>query len=108
VQNSTGVDFTVRKKVYANITGTYVDHVPLNDSNTVFAKEYYLLGGRIGYKINTGGSAILEVYAGVDNALNKKYSLGNDLNAFGGRFFNAAAPRNYFVGVRFNFARFRA
>jgi iron complex outermembrane recepter protein len=32
--------------------------------------------------------------------LDETYSLGNDLNAFGGRFFNAAAPRNFFAGMK--------
>ena len=40
---------------------------------------------------------------GVDNLLNKKYSLGNDLNAFGNRFFNASAERNYFAGLGVKF-----
>jgi iron complex outermembrane receptor protein len=35
--------------------------------------------------------------------LDEKYSLGNDLNAFGGRYFNAAPERNYFGGVKFYF-----
>jgi iron complex outermembrane receptor protein len=37
---------------------------------------------------------------GADNLLNKTYSLGNDLNAFGGRFFNPAPKRNYFLGAK--------
>jgi iron complex outermembrane receptor protein len=39
------------------------------------------------------------VFAGIDNALDEKYSLGNDLNAFGGRYYNAAMPRNYYAGL---------
>jgi iron complex outermembrane receptor protein len=29
--------------------------------------------------------------------------LGNDINAFGGRYYNAAAKRNYYAGVAFRF-----
>jgi len=32
---------------------------------------------------------------------NKTYSLGNDINAAGGPYYNAAAKRNYYVGVSF-------
>jgi len=35
----------------------------------------------------------------IDNLLNEKYSLGNDLNAFGSRFFNAAPTRNLQTGI---------
>ena len=45
----------------------------------------------------------LTVFTGVDNAFNAKYSLGNDINAAGGRYYNAAATANYFVGLSVNF-----
>jgi iron complex outermembrane receptor protein len=40
-----------------------------------------------------------DFFIGMDNILDQRYSLGNDLNAFGGRFYNAAAPRNFYVGL---------
>ncbi|MNL84296.1 hypothetical protein D3C87_2122250 [compost metagenome] len=45
------------------------------------------------------GRVPIEVFAGADNILNEKYSLGNDLNAFGARYFNAAAKRNFYAGL---------
>ena len=42
----------------------------------------------------------LDIFIGADNLLNQVYSLGNDINAIGGRYFNAAAGRNYFAGIR--------
>ena len=94
---TTGVDFKW-KTFYTNVTANYVDHIPLNDANTVYAKEYYLLGIRMGNAF--GKEKQLEFFAGADNLLDKKYSLGNDLNAFGGRYFNAAQRRNFYVGVK--------
>jgi iron complex outermembrane receptor protein len=47
----------------------------------------------------------LDVYAGVDNLFNENYSLGSDLNALGGRFFNPAATRNFYAGLSFRFDR---
>ena len=38
---------------------------------------------------------------GVDNLLDETYSLGNDINAMGNRYFNPAAPRNYYAGMKF-------
>ncbi len=95
---SGGVDAR-RKSLSANATVSYVDHIPLNDANTAFAESYVLLGLRAGWNTTLRDSHRLEVFAGIDNALDEKYSLGNDLNAFGGRYYNAAMPRNYYAGV---------
>jgi iron complex outermembrane receptor protein len=92
-----GADVQFKKKFYINLTGNFSDRTPLNDANTDFASQYYLLGTRIGYKLS--GKLPLEFFAGIDNALDQRYSLGNDLNAVGGRYYNAAAGRNYYGGI---------
>jgi iron complex outermembrane recepter protein len=94
-----GVDFSI-SKFYFNATANYTDALPLNDANTEYASEYFLLGARIGYRSPTERNIRFEVFTGIDNALDKKYSLGNDLNAVGGRYYNAAAPRNYYIGLK--------
>ncbi|HTH57307.1 MAG TPA: TonB-dependent receptor [Cyclobacteriaceae bacterium] len=88
------------KKFYWNLTANYVDRIPMNDANSVYAPDYFLVGSRIGLKENLN-KASLEIFAGVDNALDQHYSLGNDLNATGGRYFNAAATRNFYFGIKF-------
>ena len=94
-----GVDFGYRG-FYLNATANYTDALPLNDANSVYASEYFLLGGRLGYKSAIGENVRFDIFAGIDNALDKRYSLGNDLNAIGGRYYNAAPPRNYYVGLK--------
>jgi len=77
--------------------------LPLNDGNTVYASKYNLLQAKVnwsGLRIKRVG---IEIFAGADNILNEKYSLGNDINAFGGRYFNAAAPLNFYGGANFDF-----
>jgi iron complex outermembrane receptor protein len=96
-----GADVTLRK-LYLNVTASYTDAIPLNDANTEYASEYFLLGGRLGYKISIQKKLLIEVFSGIDNALDKIYSLGNDLNAVGGRYYNTAAPRNFYVGLKIN------
>jgi len=93
-----GLDLYTRAGIYLNFTYTYADAVPLNDANTAFAGAYNLAGGRLGYKATLKQFSI-EVFTGVDNFFDVRYSLGNDLNAFGGRYFNAAAGRNYYTGL---------
>jgi iron complex outermembrane receptor protein len=97
-----GLDATIWK-FYANATVAYVDAIPMNDANTEYSDEYVLAGGRIGFKTKFGKHVPIEVFTGIDNALDKRYSLGNDLNAVGGRYYNAAPGRNYYAGLTFRF-----
>lgn len=94
-----GLDFSLAHGLYWNFTSTYVDRIPLNDANTAYAAEYFLVGSRIGFK-NQIQKTPLEIFVGVDNALDQKYSLGNDLNAQGSRYYNAAATRNLYFGIK--------
>ncbi len=87
------------KGFYTNVTANQVSNIPLNDANTVYAKQYYLLGIRAGYRVGKNKQP-LEIFIGGDNLMDKKYSLGNDLNAAGGRYYNAAPGRNFYAGLK--------
>jgi iron complex outermembrane receptor protein len=95
-----GADFKTKVGLYLNIVTTYVDSLPLNDANTDWASGYYLIGGRLGWS-STFKNSPFDFWVGIDNATNETYSLGNDLNASNKRYFNAAANRNYYVGIQF-------
>lgn len=94
---SFGFDFLISKGMYVNTTLHYTDHIPLNDANSEYAPYYWLVGTRAGYKRTLFKNPI-DFFIGVDNLLNETYSLGNDLNAIGGRYYNAAPERNYYIG----------
>ncbi len=94
-----GTDINIKHGFYANLTYYYSDPIPMNDANTVFASSYNLLGARIGWKKNFAGKNLLELFGGVDNAFNITYSLGNDINAAAGRYYNAAPGINYYIGA---------
>jgi len=94
-----GLDFYFAKHFYWNLTTTYADRIPLNDANNAYTSEYFLVGSRVGFKNQIQKNA-LEIFAGIDNALDQRYSLGNDLNAQGGRYYNAAATRNLYFGIK--------
>jgi iron complex outermembrane receptor protein len=83
----------------------YTSSIPLNDGNTVYAKKYHLLQAKIGWNELKVGRTPVGIYVGGDNLLNQKYSLGNDLNAFGGRFYNPAATRNFYAGIAVKFSK---
>lgn len=97
-----GIDFRMNAGLYGNINYTYTSELPLDDANTAFADPYNLLGMKIGYRFTLNKNFVIDVFGGVDNLLDEKYSLGNDLNAFGGRYYNAAPLRNFYFGIRGN------
>ncbi|MDP4283157.1 MAG: TonB-dependent receptor [Bacteroidota bacterium] len=98
-----GFDVTSKTDIYLNVTYNYTDKIALNDANTAYAPSYNLLGARLGYKKDFKKKISAEIFAGADNLFDTKYSLGNDINAFGGRYYNAAAGRNFYAGISFNF-----
>lgn len=83
---------------YLNLIYNHTSSLPLNDANNAFAKGYHLLQCKAGYQ-KTKAHLFFNLYAGADNLLNEVYSLGNDINAAGGRYFNPAPKRNFYAGV---------
>ena len=73
----------------------------MNDANTEATEPYYLLGLRVGYKRAFNQKIAINIYTGAENLLNQIYSLGNDINAAGGRYYNVAPGRNYYAGIAF-------
>lgn len=95
----TRLDLRTSIGFYLNFTHQFTDQIPLNDANTVFQESYDLVNLRFGFA-RTLGKLNVELFAGVDNLLDESYSLGNDLNAFGGRFYQPAPTRNWYGGVK--------
>jgi len=94
-----GLDFSSIKGWYSNITYTYSDAIALNDANTDRAGSYNLLALRIGCRKINIAKFKAEIFAGADNIFDTKYSLGNDINAAAGRYYNTAPGINYFAGI---------
>ncbi len=97
--------FTIRTKPGINLQADwqYVDKILLNDAGTVSADAYNLLRARISYGF-AFGRVRPEIYLGADNLLNELYSLGNDINPeYGNRYFQPAAERSIFAGIRLEF-----
>ena len=96
-------DLNFSNGLYFNLTYHYSDPIPLNDQNTVYSRAYNLVNTKVGYQGNIKGQTNFELFVGIDNLLDVTYSLGNDLNAFGSRFFQPAAKRNLYFGLKLNF-----
>jgi iron complex outermembrane receptor protein len=96
---ASGLDISAKPGFYTNINYYYSDDIPLNDVNTSNASSFHLLGARLGFKKTVSKVFRLDVFGSVDNILNTTYSLGNDINAAAGRYYNAAPGINYSGGI---------
>ncbi len=92
-------DVQFKKGIYFNSTYYLASKIFLDDANTASAPAYHVLGSRVGWKVTSKTKLKWNFYFGGDNLLNETYSLGNDINAAGGRYYNVAAKRNYYAGV---------
>jgi len=98
-----GFDIDTKRGLYLNVNYYYADPIPLNDANTEYASSYNLLGARTGWKKHLHAKVLMELFVAADNILDVKYSLGNDINAFGGRYYNAASTFNFAGGIALHF-----
>ncbi|TRX53068.1 TonB-dependent receptor [Fulvivirga sp. M361] len=99
---STTLTLSGKSGWYTRVMYNHNARIPLNDNNTVFADNFHLLLLKAGYRIDLPAGITLDIFGGVNNLTNERYSLGNDLNAFGERYFQPAADRNYYAGLKIN------
>lgn len=97
---SAGFDFSERHGFYLSPSLGHQARVVLNDANTETAAGYWVFGARGGWRRTLWGHFETNLYAGLDNATARRYSLGNDLNAFGGRYFQPAPGRAWYGGAQ--------
>ena len=82
----------------------YSDPIPLNDANSEYASSYHLFSAKAGIE-KVLPTLKIKLALGGENLFNQKYSLGNDINAFGGRYYNAAPGSNYYVSLSFQYSK---
>ncbi|MDU0371411.1 TonB-dependent receptor family protein [Hymenobacter endophyticus] len=93
-----GLDLVAPLGFYLSPTVNHQARIYLNDANTEAAPGYWTFGSRGGWRRSFGGFTV-DVFGGAENLTDRRYSLGNDLNAFGGRYFQPAPARNWYAGV---------
>ena len=96
----TGLTFNFSQALNLYLQSTITSRIPLNDANSVYADQYQLLQARLGWKGIRLEKVSTELFVGGDNLFDQHYSLGNDINAFGGRYYNAALLRNFYFGLQ--------
>lgn len=103
-----GIDLETRTGVYFYGNYFFSDKLPLNDANTNFNPAYQVVNAKIGYKKMVLKCLEANLYAGLDNLLNKSYSSIVSLNAvgYGGAqpaYFNPSPKRNGYCGLNLKY-----
>lgn len=101
--NTASLQIKFPQYLYLYTQYNYTAAIPLNEANTFYAPHYNLVQLKAGWQHKLTNKANLELYAGIDNLLNENYSLGDDLDAVGNRFFNPSPLRNYYAGFNVKF-----
>ena len=96
---SLAADLVTRDRVSLHLTLNHTGVIPLNEANTVSAPAYLLSHLRIDKAWTLGKKLSATVFGAADYSFNRPYSLGNDINASGGRYYNPAAPYNFTLGL---------
>ncbi|WP_312766231.1 TonB-dependent receptor [Epilithonimonas sp.] len=95
-------DFTFFRTLKIDYSHFYTSKMPLNDASNVWS-ESTLVGNiqfRVPLKVDR---STYNFFLQIQNLYNTDYVLGFDINAFGGRYYNPSAKRNFILGVQMNF-----
>jgi len=96
------LNFVLFKKLAVDYSHFYTSKIPLNDANSVWS-EPSLVGNiqfRFPFELDR---TRLNLFLKIQNLYNEDYVSGFDINAFGNRYYNPAAKRNFIFGVKIDF-----
>jgi iron complex outermembrane receptor protein len=93
-QLASSITYNYKKRVSFFVQGQSLSRIPLTDANDVYAAAYQLVQSGISVNYNR-----YRYFMGLDNIFNSSYSLGNDINAAGKRYYNPSSPRSYIAGI---------
>ena len=102
---SAGLDLDSRTGVYIRMTYQHSGTIQLNDANTEQGRTSDLFGTRIGWRKDWKKTWRLDLFGGGENLTDARCSLGYDINAAAGRYYNAAPGRNFYAGVGLRWLR---
>jgi iron complex outermembrane receptor protein len=93
-----GISCAIIKTIAVNASWFYSDRIALNNTNTECANPYNIVDAKISWNWK-GRTLSGKIYIGANNLLSCRYSLGNDINAGAGRYYNSAMPANFYAGI---------
>lgn len=105
---SAGLTMETRAGVYLYGSYFFNDRLPLNDANTAYNPSYQVLNGKIGFKKSLSKHFEINLYAGIDNITDSRYSSMTSLNAvaYGGgspAYFGPSPARSSYGGLNIKY-----
>ncbi|OAB76215.1 TonB-dependent receptor family protein [Cochleicola gelatinilyticus] len=91
-----------KKRLSLQLEMNYTGKMYAEDSNATQISAATLLNFNSGYTFKLGSTTLLPFF-GINNLTNAGYYDSIRINAFGNRYYEPGADRNYFGGVRFQF-----
>ena len=95
-----GVTFKTSSGIYLSSDFQFVDKIPLNDGNSVYADSYNVINLKTGYQFKILSGFSFQVSAGINNVANTRYASLILPNAAA---FGTALPRYYYPGLPINY-----
>jgi iron complex outermembrane receptor protein len=89
-----------KQRLTLGVMHFYYDKMALDNANLHWSNPYHLLNARLDIVARKGKYIELDVYAGMNNLLNAKYSSFYQLNANNSAYYNPSATSNWFAGLR--------
>lgn len=96
------VNFTFFRKLAVDYSHFYTSKLPLNDANSVWSEPSLVGNIQFRFPVDFDKTRV-NLYLQIQNLYNEDYVLGFDINAFGNRYYNPAAKRNFIFGVKVDF-----
>lgn len=99
------MDVTLIDRFSTRISYRHFDPVSLNYAETHFSESYGLLDVRLSYEVSVINRLVFNVYFGVENLLDEKYSSFFRLNANNGKYYNPQAGQTVYSGLKITFRK---
>lgn len=96
------LNFTFFKKLNVDYSHFYTSKIPLNDANSVWSEPNLIGNIQFRFPVDFEKTRV-DLYLQIQNLYNESYVLGFDINAFGNRYYNPAAKRNFVLGMKVDF-----
>lgn len=96
------INFILFKKLSVDYSHFYTSKIPLNDANSVWSEPSVVGNIQLRFPFELDRTR-LNIFLQIQNLYNEDYVSGFDINAFGNRYYNPAAKRNFVFGVKVNF-----
>ena len=93
------IRYNHRAGFYGIVTGRYNGELFADNANEVLVERNFVTNLRTGWQFKISETLGMEVFGGVNNLFSVDYFSNIAVNAFGGRYYSAAPPINFYGGL---------